>query len=186
MTAWMTPRTGPARDIVAAIDAALPRIETERLILRAPRVEDWPVLEPIWTEDRAKYIGGPYNSEDAWLDWNAAVASWLLRGTGALTITLKDDTPVGLVCLGAEHGDPEDELGWLLIEAAEGKGYATEAAAAMRDWALDTLGAGQFVSYVHQDNAASHKVARKLGAAPDPKGHPLFDDCVVYRHGGAA
>ena len=184
MTAWMAPRTGPAADIVMAIAKALPVLETERLVLRAPRVEDWPVLEPIWTEDRAKYIGGPYDGEDAWLDFNGAVASWLLRGTGALTIALKDDdSPIGLVVLGAEHGDPEDELGWLLIESAEGKGYATEAATAMRDWALQTLGGGNFVSYVHDDNAASHNVARKIGATPDPKGHPLYDNCTVYRHG---
>lgn len=184
MTAWMTPRSGPAAAIVDAIAAVLPRLETERLILRAPKVTDWPTLEPIWTEERAKYIGGPFNSEDAWLDFNGAVASWVLRGTGALTIALKDDSPIGMVVLGAEYGDPEDELGWLLIEEAEGKGFATEAATAMRDWALDMLGAGNLVSYVHDDNAASHNVARKIGAIRDPKGHSLYANCTVYRHGG--
>ncbi len=184
---WHTPPTGKAADFVMRLGAMLPRIETERLVLRAPKITDWPTLEPIWTTDRGAFIGGPMNSEDAWLDFNQCLSSWLIRGTGALTITAKgNDTPLGLVMIAAEHGDPKQELGWLLTEAAEGKGYATEAARALRDWGFDVLGQGTFVSYVHKDNAPSIRVAKRLGATPRSEKHPLFSECIVFGHDGTA
>ncbi len=177
---WETP---PKANHIAR---ALPVIKTERLILRAPRLEDWPTLEPIFTTDRATHIGGPMSAEDAWLDFNQLVAGWILRGHGALTITRHgDDTPLGLVLLGHEFGDPQAELGWLLTEAAEGHGYASEAALALRDWGFDLLGRDGFVSYIADGNAASHKVATRLGAARIGH-HPLDSDVAIYGYGGAA
>lgn len=184
--AWETAPTGAAAARVAAIAACLPRLETARLILRAPRLSDWATLEPIFTTDRAAHIGGPMSAEDAWLDFNQLVAGWVLRGHGALTLTTKDDdTPLGLILLGHEFGDPQAELGWLLTQAAEGKGYATEAAAALRDWGFDLLGRDGFVSYIADGNATSVKVADRLNATPAGH-HPLNPDVAIYRYGGAA
>lgn len=183
---WLVPPAGLAARETSRLAAPLPRIETERLILRAPAIADWPVLEPIWITERGRFIGGPMNAEDAWLDFNQCVASWLLRGIGWLTITLRGDGSVlGLVGVGQEHGDPEAEIGWMLIEAAEGRGYALEAARALLPLALDVIGAGRLVSYIHRDNAASVRLAEKLGAVCDARPHPLFPEGRVYRHGGA-
>lgn len=180
---WLTQPAGAAAESAARIAAALPVIETDRLILRPPLIADWPVLEPIWTTERGRYIGGPMNGEDAWLDFNQCISSWLLRGYGFLTITNRTDNNVlGLVGLAQEHGDPEPELGWLLTEAAEGMGYATEAARAMLPLAHALIGAGRFVSYIHRDNAASIAIAERLGAVADAEPHPLFADGLVYRH----
>ena len=46
-------------------------------------------------------------------------------------------------------------------------GYATEAARALRDWAFGTGRFATLVSYVHPDNAASARVAERLGGVPD-------------------
>lgn len=191
MSRWLTPPAGPAAARAEALAAALPRIETERLILRAPALADWPVLEPIWTTDRSRYIDGPYDGESAWLDFTQAVATWLLRGFGPLTITSKTDGAVlGLVVLGFEHGDPEPELGWLLTAGAEGQGYATEAARALLPEALALFGAGGFVSYIDPANHRSSRIAERLGARRDPSAEAVFagtaDPCQVWRHGGAA
>ena len=95
-----------------ALLASLPRIVTDRLILRAPWADDWTMLEPIWTSDRARYIGGPMEAEDGWLDFNQMVASWLLRGFGPLTITLKDTGDVvGIVSLDHEWARLADPAG---------------------------------------------------------------------------
>lgn len=186
MTAWLTPPTGAAADLVANLDAMLPRLETDRLILRPARITDWPVLEPIWTTDRAEHIGGPMNGEDAWLDYNQCVASWLLRGTGPLVLTLKgDDTPLGLVLIAPEYGDPGPELGWLLTKEAEGMGYATEAASALRDWGYNMLGRGAFQSFIGKGNARSIRVAERLGATLAGT-HPTDDDVLIYSYGGHA
>ena len=161
MTPWLQtpPRAQPA---IASLASTLPLIETERLTLRAPRLSDWPVLEPIWTTDRATHIGGPMSVEEAWLDFNQIVASWVLRGHGGLTMCDKSGEVLGLVLVAHEFGDPQPELGWLLTENAEGKGYATEAAAALIPLARGIYGE-DFVSYIADDNAASIRLATRLG-----------------------
>jgi len=193
MPAYLVPPTGSCAARVQRLNALLPRIETDRLILRPCLITDWPVLRPIWTsQERSVYIGGPMNEEDAWLDFNQCIASWLLRGTGPLTITLKggtnensNNTPLGIVLIGVEYEDPEPELGWLLTEEAEGRGYATEAATALRDWGFAQLGRGAFVSYIASGNAASIRVAERLGASRDPVPLPQDPNCAVYRYDGA-
>ena len=87
MRPWLN-TVSPASDQMAALAATVPVIETERLVLRLPRISDWPVLEPTFTTDRAIHIGGPMSAEDAWLDFNQLVAGWILRGHGALTMAM--------------------------------------------------------------------------------------------------
>jgi len=172
-----------ARPLIDALASAIPVIETERLILLLPRLADWPALEPIWTTGRGRFIGGPMTGQDAWLDFSQCVSSWLLRGFGWLTVTRKSDRAVlGLVGYAQEYGDPEPELGWLLTEAAEGQGYATEAARAMLPLGHDLIGPGRFVSYVDSANRRSRRLAERLGAILDDKPHPLATGCLVYRH----
>lgn len=180
MTPWtQKPKGGAAQ--IAAIRAAVQVIITERLTLRLPRLDDWAMLEPIWTTDRAKHIGGPMTAEDAWLDFNQLVAGWVLRGHGALTICrASDDAVLGLVLLGHEFGDPEPELGWLLTADAEGQGYATEAAAALRDLGHRIYGTG-FVSYIADGNDASARVAERLGAEKSGA-HPTDNSVAIYRY----
>ena len=119
--------------------------------------------------------------EEAWLDFNQCVAGWLLRGIGALTITDKMTGEVlGLAVLGHEYGDPEPELGWLLTEAAEGNGYATEAAEALLSLGRAIYG-DALVSYVADGNTASVRVAEKLGGRKSGT-HPLDTEVAVYRY----
>lgn len=172
-----------AQPLINQIAATLPHIETERLILRVPTLADWPVLEPIFTTDRAKYIGGPMGPEDAWLDYCQMIAGWILRGFGSLTIEHgKSGDVLGIIFLEHENGDPEPELGWLLTEAAEGNGYAIEAANALHTYAMPLFGDGNFVSYIDKNNTGSIRIAEKLGAKLDAKPHPGFTDGLVYRH----
>lgn len=180
---WLIPPIGMANVAVRSYTDALPWFETERLFLRAPRMADWPALEPIWTTERGRYIGGPTNEEDAWLDFNQCVAGWMLRGIGWLTIThRKSGEVLGLVGAGQEHGDPELELGWMLTEQAEGQGYALEAARAFLPLAQKMAGPGKLVSYIHADNSASIRLAEKLGAVRDQDPHPIYPEGLVYRH----
>jgi RimJ/RimL family protein N-acetyltransferase len=61
------------------------------------------------------------------------------------------------------EGQPEVELGWIVGAAWQGRGLATEAATAWRDFAFGTLGLGRIVSMIGERNAASRRVAVKLG-----------------------
>ena len=61
------------------------------------------------------------------------------------------------------EGDLELEVGWTLGSEHWGRGYATEAAVACRDLALGELGWKRIVSLIDRDNAASIRVAEKIG-----------------------
>jgi RimJ/RimL family protein N-acetyltransferase len=184
MRPWEAP-FAPGAGRRAALEAALPRIETERLLLRMPRIEDWAVLGPCWfgSDDGEKRR----NDEESWLDFNQLVASWLLRGYGPLTITAKVDGAVlGLLALNLEYGDAEPEVGWLLAPGARGRGYATEAARAVKPWLDGLFGAGGYVSYVAPGNATSNAVAERLGGRRDPVAEAaLAGSLWVWRHGGS-
>jgi len=67
-------------------------------------------------------------------------------------------------------------------EGHEGRGYATEAAMAMRDWAMRALRLAGLVSYVHPENHRSAAVAERLGATLDADAPKQDPDDLVYRH----
>lgn len=173
-------------DVRRDVARAIPVLETERLILRAPRLSDWPALEPCWTGPRAAHIGGPLSEEDAYLDFCQAAASWLLRGHGPFTVTERASAIVlGSVGIFHDYGDPEAELGWILTEAAEGRGFAAEAARAVRDWGFQELGLTTLVSFIDPGNARSIRLAKTLGACLVPDAdvtHADGDVTRVFRH----
>jgi RimJ/RimL family protein N-acetyltransferase len=87
---------------------------------------------------------------------------------------------VGLAVVpGRSVAGGETEIGWRLRRAAWGKGYATEGALAVRDHALDALGIATLVSLIQPGNAASARVATKLGMRPDGHGRGAHGESVV-------
>ena len=168
--------------------AAIPALETARLVLRAPLLSDWKTLEGTWTGQRAVHIGGPFSEEDAYLDFCQACACWYLRGHGPFTVVTKDNgETVGFVGIFHDYGDPFCEAGWIMTEAGEGHGYATEAAKAVLTFAKEELGMKSLASFIDASNTGSIRVAEKLGATLDPtpvsfEGLPDDLDVLVYRH----
>lgn len=165
----------------------VPIITTERLVLRLPEMRDWPRFAELMCSERATFMGGPYSRTAAWGMFCHDVAQWALMGHGALMI---EDRASGdcLGQVGINHGPlfPERELGWLVYPEAEGRGYAHEAAAALRDWAFRHRGFETLVSYIHPDNLRSVRLAERLGAVRDadaPRHDPVD---LVFRHSGGA
>ena len=185
---WLRTPDGVAASYAAAFAAAVPEVRTERLILRAPKIADFPAYREVFVSDRALFMGGPFTEEDAFSDFCQGVAGWMLRGAGMWTITRSiGDAPLGWVYLWQEMGDPEPELGWVLIEGAEGRGYASEAARAVFPHALALFGTGGFVSYIDAGNERSARLALTLGARRDPEAEARMAeageiDLHVYRH----
>lgn len=186
----MTPRherptPGPAEALAARLNMALPVIETDRLVLRAPTLSDFPACAAIACGDRARHIGGPMDREEAWSEFAKMSAGWLLHGHGGFTIEGRATGEVfGFVVLGLEPGDQEVELGFSLTQAGEGRGIAFEAASAVRDWAARSLGLTGLVSYIDPDNARSIALATRLGAERDPSAEAALeeDGTCVFRH----
>lgn len=161
----------------------IPTLTTERLVLRAPVAADFPAYAALLASSRAAYMGGPFDRRAAWGVFCHGVACWELFGHGSLMVDLRDGGAcVGEVGINAGPLFPERELGWMLYEGYEGRGYATEAVGTMRDWAARTLGLTGLVSYVDPENARSAAVARRLGAVLDPGAARQDPDDLVFRH----
>ncbi len=159
--------------------AALPVLQTRRLVLRAPTLDDL----PVWTSICKDSFGD--TEQDAWTEFSYYTSGWLLHGHGLFTVTLKDDDEaIGFVILGLEWDDHEPELGYMFDAQHRRQGYATEACSAVRDFGFDLLGSGQFVSYVSAANARSNALAERLGAARDRDAERAFGaDQHVWRYG---
>ncbi len=74
--------------------------------------------------------------------------------------------------------DPATEVGWRLVRAAWGRGYATEAARAAIDWGVTSFGLTEVLSFTSTGNLRSQRVMERLGMARDPSGdfdHPRVE-----------
>ena len=179
------PTPGPAADLAAGVLRQLPVIRTERLLLRAPKLSDFPACAEIACTERGRFVGGPMSREDAWDEFAKMAAGWLLHGHGGFAIEdARSGEVYGFVVLGLEPGDQEVELGYALTAAGEGKGIASEAAIATRDWAARELGLTGLVSYIDPENARSVALATAINAVRDPKAEAALDEAgtCVYRH----
>jgi RimJ/RimL family protein N-acetyltransferase len=165
------------------------RLDSERLVLEPLRTEHAAELAPV-LDDVAlhRFIGGePLGPEelrarferqargrspdgrDWWLNWALRE-----RSTGR---------PIGIVQATVRRPDPEPEsqsepelatatatvsvaeLAWVIGTAAQGRGFAKEAVAAVASW-LRGCGASRLRAHIHPDHEASMAVARSVGLAP--------------------
>jgi RimJ/RimL family protein N-acetyltransferase len=150
----------------------IPSIETERLVLRAHRVEDLDDCVAMWADPIVtRFIGGrAFSREDTWSKLLRYAGHWALLDFGYWVIC--DRTTNGFV---GEVGfadfkrelEPSisetPEIGWALAPAAHGKGLATEAVRAALQWGDDHFGKRPTVCLIDPSNAASLRVASKCG-----------------------
>jgi ribosomal-protein-alanine N-acetyltransferase len=141
---------------------------TEHLILRQLCLEDAPfILELFNTPGWLKYIGdrGVANLEQAehYLQ-ERLIKSYHELGFGFWQIVLKNQlTPIGICGLVKRAGLPDVDLGYALLPAYTGKGYALEAASATLSYARHNLGLGRILAITTPDNAASIRLLQKIG-----------------------
>ena len=160
-------------------------LETDNLILRAPKHDDLDTAVEFFMSERSEGIGGPFDYGRAWRVFATECGHWAMLGYGMWIVTRKgSDTPLGMIGPWTPGDWPETEIGWTIWDPSlEGTGIATEAArAAIRD-AYERLGWTTAVSYVGVGNTRSARLAEKLGAildkdAPQPEGKEVW----VYRH----
>ncbi|MCV2876976.1 GNAT family N-acetyltransferase [Rhodobacteraceae bacterium XHP0102] len=160
-----------------------PTLQTERLTLRPMHHGDFLAYAALMASTRSIYMGGPYDTAAAWGLFCHDAGCWALFGHGALMMDRHGtNETVGQVGLNAGPLFPETELGWIVYEGYEGQGYATEGAAALRDWGFDNLTVESLVSYTDPRNGASQAVARRLGAVEDRTAQRQDPEDLVYRH----
>ncbi len=163
----------------------IPVLETGRLRMRGPVAADFDPVAAFLDSDRAAHIGGRRSRADAWRTFAVLVGHWTLRGYGMWAVDERESGAfIGLVGLYYPEDWLAPEIGWWIVDpAAEGKGYACEAAIAARRHAFDIVGWPEVHSVIAPENARSIALAERLGATLDrtvtaPNGRPA----LIYRH----
>lgn len=160
-----------------------PVLTTERLVLRGPQADDVEPIAAFYADPvRSPGFGGPIPRDEAWRWFASSIGHWHLHGYGFWTVTA-DDQPVGIVGLWNPEGWAEPELGWVMFKEAEGKGYAGEAAKAVRDYVYTVLGWSTLVSQIVPGNHRSITLAVRLGCVLDREiDNVNMGKVLVYRH----
>jgi RimJ/RimL family protein N-acetyltransferase len=180
-------------------------LSTERLCLRAPAPQDADAMHELFADPVVMHglNREPVSEVDetrAMID--GAVDGWRTDGLGPFILKTAGDRRMigqaGLMIFDTRGwmpstwtragSDAQPELGWALIPAHWGCGYATEAAAAIRDWAYESRSIDLLVSLISPDNVRSQRVAERLGAIPTETVTPANtkQKTVVWRHTHAA
>lgn len=162
-----------------------PTLQTARLTLGEASPAHAEAFIAFCATDASRFIGGPADRRDAWEAAAIGAGLWAVRGYGPFWVSA-DGQPVGRVGVYFPVWRAEPELAWTIYPAHQGKGYATEAALAARDWARGQ-GLGPLCSLIDVENAASIRVAEKLGAViealhSEEDGHRV----MRWRHPGGA
>ncbi len=177
-------------------------LETERLLLRQPQLGDASDYAAIWSDPEVvRFLSGrTWSLADAEAAIGRMQRHWDWFGIGLFTIVRKEDERVlgrvgflfwdeqwrnGL----REKIEPhETEIGWTLGREFWNQGYATESALACRDHAFGPLGLTRVISLIALQNAASIRVAEKIGETYEGKVREGFfrDPVGLYSLNGPA
>ncbi len=145
-------------------------ISTPRLLLRELKSADAPALfEVLGDPETMRFYPRPYSREEV-DEWIGRQIGRYAMGAGLLGVVLRDSGTLigdcGLVWQEVE-GVEEPEIGYHVHREHQGRGYATEAARAVRDYAFGTLGCDHVISMIRPENLASRRVAEKNGLTVD-------------------
>jgi RimJ/RimL family protein N-acetyltransferase len=145
-------------------------LETRRLLLRPLQAADIPSLVALWSDTEVtRYLGGPRDpahvqevlerdlrdmatAEPSPYGFMAVLEKTTGRLVGDCGLTEKD-----------VDGRREVEVVYVFAVDAWGQGYATEAASALRDYAVDRRGLRRLIALIDPENIPSARVAAKIG-----------------------
>jgi RimJ/RimL family protein N-acetyltransferase len=159
------------------------QLETPRLILRKPRIDDFDRYAELQAHEEAtRHIGGVQPRHAAWRKFLQMPGAWAVQGFAMFSVIDKASGRwMGQLGPWQPEGWPGTEVGYAFHPDAWGKGYAVEAGVAAIDWAFDTLGWDEVIHCIAPANTASQKVAQRLGSrnrGPGTLPPPLNDHPV--------
>lgn len=162
----------------------IPILETERLIMRAPRASDYKPFVEFRMSERAQGVGGPFTRSEAYGQFGELFGHWILHGFGRWVVADRmSNEPLGVVGLWYPEGWPEPEVAWSVFANGEGKGIAFEASLAARDFAYSTLGWTTAISLIMEGNTRSFTLAERLNATFERTfQHPTLGAMQIWRH----
>jgi len=160
-------------------------LETNRLLLRELEPNDLDFLASMMADpDVSHHYDRRFSREaaDEWL--HRQLERYAADGHGLwLAVDKETGTSVGQVglILQTVEGRKRPEIGWLLDRKQWGKGYATEAGAAVRDVAFSRWQYPEVISLIRPANTPSQRVAERLGMSAGPRVWFNGSEHIVYR-----
>jgi len=142
----------------------IPILETQRLRLVPPTIENLDFYEEFYTnEEASKAYGGPLEKEQTLARLKADLGSWYLFDFGVWVIQQKSDDSFVGTCGFWKGNDWPKELTWWVLPEARGKGIATEASKAAIAHAYNEFKWDTVQTYMNDDNIAARTLVEKLG-----------------------
>lgn len=139
---------------------------TERLRFREMRSADLDEMAALLGDPTVMtFYPGPMTRDQAagWIAWNQD--NYRQHGFGLWILKTREGDFLGDCGITWQqvNGQPRLEVGYHVRADLQGRGLATEAAMATRDFAREVLRAEELIAITHPDNIASQRVAEKLG-----------------------
>lgn len=152
-------------------EAFVPRITTERLLLRELRVSDFDRYAANLTDPLAtRFSSGVLDRRAAWRLFASLTGGWMLTGAGWWAIELRETEEfVGTVGgffrePGSLLGTETDlEVGWTVFPAFWRRGFATEAARAALAYGFSRHDVRRAIAHIDPANVASIGVSKAIG-----------------------
>ena len=150
------------------------KLETEQLILSPWAEADREAVVSLYADPQAsRDFGRVLRREESEKTFERYLTAFGLYGFTRWKLTFKDGTFIGTTGLMRviDHQalGTHDEIGWRLLPAFWGKGYATEAARAAQTDAQTRCGLSNIITYTAPDNLASQSVMERLGYIRTPE-----------------
>ena len=156
-----------------------------RLIGRPAAADDAPFFERLWANPQVMvYLGGVRRPQETAVALQQSAVDWDASGFGRWIVSDLGG-PVGTVKLGRAvvRSQQEIELGYAFTPIVWGRGYATEAAGAVLDFARTVLNLDEVVAFAMINNAASFGVMKRLSfdRTEPSTGHTDYTRCTASR-----
>ena len=159
-------------------------METNRLILRKMNMDDFDSLKEIISDPiNMKYYKTPYDDNGVirWINWN--LDNYDTYGFGLFAVILKETNQMigdcGVTMQIINH-KIRPEIGYHFHINHHNKGYATEAAIAVKEYIFKNTTFNELYTYTTKDNLPSQKVAIKNGMTLIEEYNDGEEDLVVY------
>lgn len=138
-------------------------IETERLILRELTMQDFDALHEILSDpETMRHYPKPFDEERTkrWIEWN--IDNYREYGFGLWAVVLKETGELIGDCgmtMQSIDGEKLPEIGYHINKRHWRRGYASEAARAVRDWAFNSTNFDRLYTYMKYTNVGSYSTA---------------------------
>ncbi len=160
-------------------------LETDRLLLRQFKVEDWHDLQAYYgNEDCMRFTNGRALKDfESWRSMASMAGHWELRGYGPYAVEVKSSGKVaGPVGLWYPGEWPSPEIKWGVAEEFWRQGIAKEAASAVLRTAAIRLPNVHLISLILTGNTASVALAESIGAQYERDCDFRGQTAMIYRH----